>query len=953
MSVLCLVPTPLRAARAARRLCDAEGGVLFGARVLTPDALVPELLAAGGDGRALLSPLAELFLAAEAGRVAGGAFATLEPWDGLAAALAGAIGELRRGEVSAGQARAAAERAGPAGERLALVAQALDAYQLRLRELNALDRPGAFRAAADLLAAGVVSDELRQLDVLVLDGFAALAPAELDLLLSLTRRAVRTHARVPFTPERADLCAPAERFLRALEGMHALPARQELAVSLSPLDAGGERAPRLVAMLAAAGGTVLAPVAPVEGGHVVGLSGAGERGEAEAVANLLARWLGGSPDAGGPGASGPGASRSGTSRLGASGLDATGPDDGRQDDGRQDGGRSARRLDPDEAAVLCGDPARTGPLLARACAELGVPLALGQGTTLAELPPVRSVRAALAAAASPGRAALERLVRSPYLGLARIPAGLAQQLDRAGAIEGRGDPVSALARRAASLTAGEASRERAATTAAAEALSAACEAARVLAGAAPARTHARRLRGFLAAAGARRRAARAELPLALRDLEALARVEEVADDLARSLALAGQGAVSLDTSRWARLLDVALERARLTPAANPEAGAVELWPLSEAPGLAARACVVMGCARGAFPAPGGASPLLRDAEREALRQELGRPALASSGERRGRALHAAFCALAVGREAVALSWPGPGPEGPGAVPAPLAVEALRGAGAEVPDGSDASGASTTSGSARARLARAARAFRAENEARARDPSPAPAPERTIPATQELPSPHAAGRAPADVSPHAAGRAPADVCDLPSPPEGERAPARTRVLPALPVGERAPAQARVLPSPPEGERASARTRVLPSSPEGERGRERGSPPPRTPLPDEEGERLHHALARGALEWERLRTLATGVPGPALGLVPAALTAALAAAWPAEWSPSLLETQARCPYRLFASVPLGLGEPEGGGLDVEPRHEGSLAHAVLERLLRDLGPAWRASPAGRSP
>ena len=67
MSVLCLVPTPLRAARAARRLCDAEGGVLLGARVLTPDALVPELLAAGGDGRALLSPLAELFLAVEAG----------------------------------------------------------------------------------------------------------------------------------------------------------------------------------------------------------------------------------------------------------------------------------------------------------------------------------------------------------------------------------------------------------------------------------------------------------------------------------------------------------------------------------------------------------------------------------------------------------------------------------------------------------------------------------------------------------------------------------------------------------------------------------------------------------------------------------------------------------------------------------------------------------------------
>jgi len=40
---LLVVPTPLRAQRIARRLCDAEGGVLFGARVVTPEGLLPGL----------------------------------------------------------------------------------------------------------------------------------------------------------------------------------------------------------------------------------------------------------------------------------------------------------------------------------------------------------------------------------------------------------------------------------------------------------------------------------------------------------------------------------------------------------------------------------------------------------------------------------------------------------------------------------------------------------------------------------------------------------------------------------------------------------------------------------------------------------------------------------------------------------------------------------------------
>ncbi|HEX8909517.1 MAG TPA: hypothetical protein VF805_09960, partial [Anaeromyxobacteraceae bacterium] len=66
MSPLCLLPTPLRAARVARRLCDAEGGALLGPRLTTLDRLAPTVLAAAGDGRPVLSPLAERLLAVEA-----------------------------------------------------------------------------------------------------------------------------------------------------------------------------------------------------------------------------------------------------------------------------------------------------------------------------------------------------------------------------------------------------------------------------------------------------------------------------------------------------------------------------------------------------------------------------------------------------------------------------------------------------------------------------------------------------------------------------------------------------------------------------------------------------------------------------------------------------------------------------------------------------------------------
>ncbi|HEX9288790.1 MAG TPA: PD-(D/E)XK nuclease family protein, partial [Anaeromyxobacteraceae bacterium] len=453
---------------------------------------------------------------------------------------------------------------------------------------------------------------------------------------------------------------------------------------------------------------------------------------------------------------------------------------------------------------------------------LGIPFAGGRGPPLAELPPVRAVRSALAAAVHPERAALEAVAAAPYLGLARIPARLGFWLDRAGALEGRGDPAEALARRAAGLRSPASAPERAALLRAAGALSQIGAALAPLASPALPRDHAARLRGFLSMAGARRRAARAERDVARRDLAALARVEEVADDVVRALALVGRGGEPLSAQRWLAILEAALDGAAAPAAPEPAAGAVELWALSDAPGLSARAAVVTGCGRGGFPATPAGEPLLRDAERAALNRAAGRAAVASGPMRRAQALHAAFCALAAGREALALTWAAVGPDGGGAPAAPLAVEALVAAGVDVPGAPSRDPRAEESRSAAEALRAASRAARQANAA-------------------------------VTIAPELAGRA-----------------------------------------------ASA-------------------------------------LARGAIESERREAIVARRAAPAAGRVPSALLPELRGALPAEWSPSQLESHARCPYRLFAGLLLGLGDPDAAGLDIDPRDEGKLAHAVLERFL----------------
>lgn len=788
MATLLLVPTPLAASRAARRLCDAEGGVLFGPQVATFDRLVPGLLAAAGDRRAVLSLLAEAIVAAEAGRAAGGPFAEVAPGRGLGPALARALRELRAAEVPSGAARAAACRlAGAPAARLGALAEALAACEARLEALGALDGPAALRAAAAAARRGVRSAETDGLELLVLHGFHALGPAERELASALAARARRTRVHVPFHPGRADACAPAEPLLRWLEGHHELSRTRDVEVVL-PDDLARGAAGALAAWFAAGPGPA---AGDPPGGDVEAIPGAGEEGEAEAAAAAAAALV-------------------------------------------------ERGIPAGEVAVVVPSPARAAPALARAFAAAGVPLAVGRGAPLLEAEVARTVLAALAAAGRAPREALERLAASPYLGAGLPPARLRALLDRAGTLDGRAEPAGALRARAASLGPGGA-RERAALLAAADALDGLRARLAPLASPGTAREHARRLGALVEGAGIRRRAARGPREAVVRDLAALGRLEEAAEAVVRGVALAGRGAEPLPADGFAALLELAAAGAALPAAGEPAAGAVELWGLDEAPGLAARAVVLAGCGRGGFPPAVPADALLRDPERRALNEVLGRSALPTSAARRAEAAYLAFSALAAGREALRIVWAAPGPAGDGAPLAPALAEALDLAGVPVPAAPAEPGPAR---SARAALRRVVRG------ARAGDGAPLPS-----------------GAAPAGglpgVEPAAAGGA---------------------------------------------------------------------------LPPALAARAADALARGEAEAARAAAVRARAPAPFAGAVEGAGLEALRAALPAEWSPTALEGFARCPFRALLRLGVNLPDPDAEGLDPDPRDEGRLLHAALERFVR---------------
>jgi hypothetical protein len=765
VSDLVLVPGSLRQARAARRLCDAQGGLLLGPRVVLPRALVPGLLAAAGEPRRWLTPLAERLLALSAARDAG--MVSADPAGGAARAAIDLVAELRRGEVSARAAWDAAGRlSGRPAERLAAAAAALEAYESRLDALPALDGPAALRAAAAAVRRGAASEETRGLGLLVLEGYHEPAPGLVDLVAALAGQARAVLARIPYLPDRPDGCGPVEPWLRRLESLHEAASRREIAVAFPGTEGPrGERVARALGVPPGCGGPA---------GRVVALGAPGDEEQAEAAARLVAEIV-------------------------------------------------ERGLAAEEVAVVA--PRRLAPPLSRAFAAAGIPFAPGAPVPLASLPVVRALRAALGAAGGLERSAVEALLRGPCLRLGDAPERLGRHLERAGAIDGRGDPEAALRRRAASLTAPGAStrRERDDLLRAADAVAALRAALAPLQGPARPREWAARLRAFAERAGARRRAARAEGELARRDLSALTRWEETVDDLAAALALVGRGEEQVARAELAALLDLALQSAALPPPGEA-AAAVEAWSPEEAPGITARAALVLGCEPGAWPRGPRADPLLGDAARSELNRALGRRALATSAARQAESEFLGLSALAVGSEVLAVGWTrGPG----GGGPEPLAAEALARAGVEAPAAASDPplGGARSSAEALRAAARLARAGRAAEATRA-----------LVAAGPELLA-----------------------------------------------------------------------------------------------------RWESALARGELERERRSAWLERRASPGAGAVPLELALAWDRTLPDEWSPTQLETFARCPYRFFLQA-AGVPDEEGADLEMGPRDEGSLLHAVLEAFLR---------------
>ena len=661
-----VVPSQLQVRSWRRRLARGEGAI--GVRVMTFDRLYAECLNAAGEVYTELSaPVQYRLLRAVIDQLPLAHYAPLIGRPGFIQLLQGLIGELKAGMIFPDDFAAAVtspipDPGGGPEPRLGELAQIYTVYQARLQDRNWADRAGLGWLAVEALAERA-REVSRDWPLLVVDGFDNLTPMQLELLQILAGRAARTIITLTGTAGAGERVLAHRRFDRTR-----LRLQEALGTPAEPLPVFASHHVPLLAHLEAnlfdGGGTSrVRETSRVRGDG----GGGGGDGDDDDDDDDTSRVRGTSRVKDTPRV------RGGTSRAGDTVELVEAP-------GREGEVRAALRwlkarlvhdgMRPGEVALLARSLPPYRPLVLQTAAEFGLPIRLVDGLPLRTNPAVAALLdlLRLMLPGAPGnsgprlpRRPVVEAWRSPYfdwsalpdksaaepIGISPVDADALDVVARWGrVIGGLGQWEEALAAlahaeergRPANLPAGPAARELEGKFLRfvrrleppvgkqiyrdfvrwLEALIGpdADPAKPVVAGVA---AEAKGLAGGSLQMVARARSAAGES--AERDVAAL----QALKDVLRGLVWAEEalGASPVDYTRFFDELAGAVEAATYLLPARPEREDILVADVVRARGLPFRAVAVLGLAEGEFPSTLTEDPLLRDADRQRLRDESG------------------------------------------------------------------------------------------------------------------------------------------------------------------------------------------------------------------------------------------------------------------------------------------------------------------------------------------
>ena len=216
---LMLVPTGLRRRATESRLLAAQrSGVLIRPQVLTLPDLADHLLTAAGRPVRRISELArrQVIRQCLAGldKKNAAVLGAVRDAPGLIDALDGLFRELKAARVEPDDFLNALS-GGLRSPRNRVLAILYGAYQKALQGRDVYDDAGQFWHAAALVAEGGFGP-FRDLEVLAVDGFQDFAPAQLDVLDALSRRARCTLITLTWEPDRPNVFGVTDRTRRIL-----------------------------------------------------------------------------------------------------------------------------------------------------------------------------------------------------------------------------------------------------------------------------------------------------------------------------------------------------------------------------------------------------------------------------------------------------------------------------------------------------------------------------------------------------------------------------------------------------------------------------------------------------------------------------------------------------------------------------------------------------------------